>query len=125
MQLPTGGAMIAIGATEAEVAEAIEGKEGELSIAAINGPTAIVVSGTEKAAMEVQAHCEEQGKKTKRLAVSHAFHSPLIEPMLEEFSEVAKSLDLPGAADPDRLQPERRAPDRRAGNRPRLLGRAT
>ena len=45
--------------------------------------------------------------------------------MLEEFAEVAESLDLQRAEDPDRLQPERRAAQRRAGDRPRLLGRAT
>ena len=92
-ELPEGGAMVAIEASEQEVEDAIEGKEQELSIAAVNGPTAIVISGEEQAALEVQAQFEEQGHKTKRLAVSHAFHSPLIEPMLEEFAEVAKSID--------------------------------
>ncbi|HEU0067758.1 MAG TPA: type I polyketide synthase, partial [Nitrospiraceae bacterium] len=91
--LPKGGAMIAIEATEEEVKAAIEGKEAELSIAAVNGPTSIVISGEEKAALEVQASFEEQGKRTKRLTVSHAFHSPLIEPMLADFAEVAKSLE--------------------------------
>ncbi len=92
-ELPKGGAMVAIEATEAEVTEALEGKEAELSIAAINGPTSIVISGQEKQALEVQSHFEAQGKRTKRLTVSHAFHSPLIEPMLEDFAEVAKTLD--------------------------------
>ncbi len=91
-ELPEGGAMIAIEATEQEVTAVIESKEKELSIAAVNGPTAIVISGEEKAAEEVQAHFEAHGKKTKRLSVSHAFHSPLIEPMLGEFAEVAKSI---------------------------------
>ncbi len=92
-ELPKGGAMVAIEATEAEVTEALEGKEAELSIAAINGPTSIVISGQEEQALEVQSHFEAQGKRTKRLTVSHAFHSPLIEPMLEDFAEVAKTLD--------------------------------
>ena len=91
-QLPAGGAMIAIEAPEEEVAEAIAAKEAELSIAAVNGPTSIVISGRREAAEEVQERFEAQGKKTKRLAVSHAFHSPLMEPMLAEFAEVAKSL---------------------------------
>jgi polyene macrolide polyketide synthase len=94
--LPSGGAMVAIEASEEEVAKAIEGKEGELSIAAINSPTSVVVSGQEKPALEVQSHFEEQGRRTKRLTVSHAFHSPLMEPMLAEFAEVAKSLDYQG-----------------------------
>ncbi len=92
-ELPKGGAMVAIEATEAEVTRALEGKEAELSIAAINSPTSIVISGQEKAAEQVQARFEEQGKRTKRLAVSHAFHSPLMEPMLEEFAQVAQSLE--------------------------------
>ena len=92
-ELPTGGAMIAIEATEAEVKEAMQGKEAELSIAAVNGPTAIVISGNQEAAEELGAHFQAQGKKTKRLAVSHAFHSPLMEPMLTEFAQIAESLD--------------------------------
>ena len=90
--LPAGGAMIAIEATEAEVVEAIEGRE-ELSIAAVNGPSSVVISGAEGPALEVQAAFEERGNRSKRLAVSHAFHSPLIEPMLEAFAEVAAELD--------------------------------
>ncbi len=91
-ELPTGGAMAAIEATEAELKEAIAGKEGELSIAAINGPTSVVASGKEEAIEELVASFAEKGRKTKRLEVSHAFHSPLIEPMLGEFAEVAKTL---------------------------------
>ncbi|HEX6688663.1 MAG TPA: acyltransferase domain-containing protein, partial [Solirubrobacterales bacterium] len=90
--LPAGGAMAAIEATEEEVAESIAGKESELSIAAINGPASTVISGSEEAVEAVRAHWDEQGRKTKRLAVSHAFHSPLIESMLEEFAAVAESL---------------------------------
>ena len=90
--LPSGGAMVAIEATEQELSEAIAGKEAELSIAAINGPSAVVISGKEEAAEQIASAFQEQGKKTKRLAVSHAFHSPLMEPMLEDFAEVAQSL---------------------------------
>src|SRR5260221_13038295 len=78
--------------SEEEATESIAGKEAELSIAAINGPTSTVISGTEGAVEEVRSQWEEKGRKTKRLAVSHAFHSPLIEPMLAEFAEVAQSL---------------------------------
>ncbi len=90
--LPTGGAMLAIGAGEAEVAEAIEGQEQELSIAAINSPVSTVISGAEQAISSQEALWSEKGTKTKRLAVSHAFHSPLIEPMTEAFAELAGSL---------------------------------
>jgi malonyl CoA-acyl carrier protein transacylase len=92
--LPEGGAMAAIEATEQEIVESIEGKEDELSIAAINGPTSTVISGTEGAVEAIRTQWEEQGRKTKRLAVSHAFHSPLMEPMLEEFAEVAEGLEF-------------------------------
>ncbi len=92
--LPKGGAMVAIEITEQEAAKYLAGKEKELSLAAVNSPASIVISGTSEAIEEAQAHFEEQGKKTKRLSVSHAFHSPLIEPMLEEFEQVIESLEL-------------------------------
>ncbi len=93
-ELPEGGAMLAIEATEQETLESIEGKEESLSLAAVNGPKACVISGDEKAIANVEAHWQEQDRKTKRLVVSHAFHSPLIEPMLDSFAEVVDSLDL-------------------------------
>jgi malonyl CoA-acyl carrier protein transacylase len=92
--LPQGGAMLALGATEAEATEAIAEQGQELSIAAINSPTSVVLSGTEAQIDAAEAHWGEQGKKTKRLAVSHAFHSPLMEPMLEPFSEVLEGIEL-------------------------------
>ncbi len=92
--LPKGGAMVAIQITEQEAAEYLAGKEKELSIAAVNSPSSTVLSGEGEAIEQAQAHFEEQGKKTKRLAVSHAFHSPLIDPMLEEFEQLVRSLEL-------------------------------
>jgi acyl transferase domain-containing protein/NADPH:quinone reductase-like Zn-dependent oxidoreductase/acyl carrier protein len=92
--LPKGGAMVAIEATEAEAEESISGKEQEIAIAAINSPRSVVLSGTAEAIEVAQAHWSDQGRKTKRLTVSHAFHSPLIEPMLEDFAEVAQTIDF-------------------------------
>ncbi|WP_344328543.1 acyltransferase domain-containing protein, partial [Kitasatospora putterlickiae] len=88
--LPAGGAMVAVQATEAEVAESLAGFEGRLEIAAINAPTALVVSGDADAVDEWLPKVE--GRKTTRLRVSHAFHSPRMEPMLDEFRTVAQKL---------------------------------
>ncbi|WP_434056813.1 SDR family NAD(P)-dependent oxidoreductase [Amycolatopsis ponsaeliensis] len=85
--LPTGGAMVALQATEDEVTPHLT--DG-VSIAAINGPDSVVLSGTEDAVAAVVAQFE--GRKSSKLKVSHAFHSPLMEPMLAEFAEVARTL---------------------------------
>ncbi|EHK83582.1 modular polyketide synthase [Saccharomonospora azurea SZMC 14600] len=75
--LPSGGAMVAIEGTEDEFAPT-----EEWGIAAINGPNSVVISGVESAVLAVAEEFSARGRKTKRLSVSHAFHSPLMEPML-------------------------------------------
>ncbi|RZS32689.1 acyl transferase domain-containing protein [Herbihabitans rhizosphaerae] len=89
--LPEGGAMIAIQGTEDEVLPLLTDR---VSIAAINGPDSVVVSGDSDAAEPIAEHFENLGRKTKRLTVSHAFHSPRMEPMLDEFRAVAESLSF-------------------------------
>ncbi|MER5705841.1 type I polyketide synthase, partial [Micromonospora sp. NPDC002296] len=90
--LPAGGGMLAVAASEAEVLAALEGLADRVGIAAVNGPTAVVVSGAVEALGEVERTWRERGVRTRRLAVSHAFHSPLMEPMLEEFASVVAGL---------------------------------
>ncbi|MCQ8827755.1 type I polyketide synthase [Streptomyces malaysiensis] len=88
-ELPGGGAMIAVQASEDEVAPLLTER---VSIAALNGPTSVVIAGDEDAAVEIAASLEAEGRKTKRLTVSHAFHSPRMDEMLEAFRAVAQGL---------------------------------
>ncbi|MFI2215224.1 SDR family NAD(P)-dependent oxidoreductase, partial [Streptomyces sp. NPDC020141] len=93
--LPTGGVMIAIQASEEEVLPLLTDR---VSIAAINGPRSVVIAGDEDAALAVIAHFAD--RKTKRLTVSHAFHSPHMDGMLEAFRQVVEGLTYQAPAIP-------------------------
>ncbi|MFE2753864.1 SDR family NAD(P)-dependent oxidoreductase, partial [Actinosynnema sp. NPDC059335] len=82
------GAMISLCAGEAEVRESLSGLDGRVGIAAVNGPTATVIAGDADAAERVAATWARRGRGTKRLAVSHAFHSCHMDGVLEEFRAV-------------------------------------
>ena len=90
--LPAGGAMLAVQAPEEAVQPTLEGLEDQLVVAAVNGPTSVVVSGDEPALAEWAAQWDDRGVRTTRLRVSHAFHSPRMDPMLAEFERTARGL---------------------------------
>ncbi|WP_410873438.1 SDR family NAD(P)-dependent oxidoreductase [Nocardia sp. A7] len=112
--LAGGGAMVAVEASEAEVAaSSVVGVE----IAAVNGPRSVVVSGDEVAVLAFAARMAESGSRVKRLAVSHAFHSVRMEPMLAEFEQVLAGVsysdptmpvvsNLTGSVDADLTSPK-------------------
>ncbi|MFI9379844.1 SDR family NAD(P)-dependent oxidoreductase [Kutzneria sp. NPDC052558] len=87
--LPTGGAMLAVAATEDEASVWLAGRE-KISLAAINAPGSVVLSG-DRAALEDVENLLGDRKRTW-LRVSHAFHSPLMDAMLADFEEVARSV---------------------------------
>ncbi|NEO38509.1 MAG: SDR family NAD(P)-dependent oxidoreductase [Moorea sp. SIOASIH] len=91
-QLPSGGEMVSLLASESQVREAIGDYSSQVTIAAINGPESIVISGESEAIATICSKLEAKGVKTKHLQVSHAFHSPLMEPMLAEFEAVAQEV---------------------------------
>ncbi|HEY0452309.1 SDR family NAD(P)-dependent oxidoreductase, partial [Actinophytocola sp.] len=90
--LPAGGVMVAVEAAEGEVSSVLNGHGDRVSVAAVNAPAAVVIAGDEDATLAVAARLAERGHRTKRLRVSHAFHSPRMDAMLADFAEVAAGL---------------------------------
>ncbi|WP_229699016.1 type I polyketide synthase, partial [Wenjunlia tyrosinilytica] len=88
-ELPAGGAMAAVQATEDEVAPLLTDAVG---LAAVNGPDTVVLSGDEDAVLAVAADFAARGRRTRRLAVSHAFHSPRMLPVADRLREVVRAL---------------------------------
>jgi acyl transferase domain-containing protein/NADPH:quinone reductase-like Zn-dependent oxidoreductase/NADP-dependent 3-hydroxy acid dehydrogenase YdfG/acyl carrier protein len=92
--LPETGAMLAIEGTEEEVAATLYGLEDDVALSGINGPRATVVSGRETAVNQLEGLWKGKGRRVTRLRVSHAFHSPLIAPMLDELGAISRSLSF-------------------------------
>jgi acyl transferase domain-containing protein/acyl carrier protein len=86
------GIMASLSAPEHEVIEAVKAFEKSLSIAAVNGPESVVISGEKAAVEKISSGFQERGRRVKLLRVSHAFHSPLMDSILDEFEHVASEI---------------------------------
>ena len=88
--LPATGLMASLLAGEEQVRRVLEPYRDRVAIAAINGPASTVISGERRAVEEILRNLEAEGVKTRVLKVSNSFHSPLVEPVLEEFGQAAR-----------------------------------
>lgn len=91
-ELPPGGAMVSLEASEAELRPLLAQRTDVIEIAAINGPTSTVISGEEDAVLALAQVIEARGRRATRLQVSHAFHSPRMDAMLAGLRSVASRL---------------------------------
>jgi acyl transferase domain-containing protein/aryl carrier-like protein len=91
-EMPADGSMVSVRAAEDDVLPLLEGREHLVGIAAVNGPSSVVISGDREAARDITRALRGLGHKTKRLRVSHAFHSPHMDGALERLTEVARGL---------------------------------
>jgi acyl transferase domain-containing protein len=95
--LPPGGAMIAVD-LDVEQAEALIADEPRCTIAAVNGPRSVAISGAADAVARAHDAIRGQGGRAVNLKVSHAFHSPLMEPIVAEFRRELSGL-TPGPSE--------------------------
>jgi len=91
-EMPEGGAMVSVRASERDVLPLLSGRENLVSLAAVNGPASVVLSGDRDATLELARTLKSQGYKTRRLRVSHAFHSPHMAGAMAQLSAVAATL---------------------------------
>ncbi|MEU9794689.1 type I polyketide synthase, partial [Streptomyces sparsogenes] len=91
-KLPPGGAMTALEATAEEATEALAPYDGQVTIAALNATTSTVISGPADLVTDITTAWKERGRRTRALTVSHAFHSPLMEPVLDDFRRAIAEL---------------------------------
>jgi acyl transferase domain-containing protein/acyl carrier protein/SAM-dependent methyltransferase len=91
-ELPRDGAMFAVFAREQQVAAALDSHRDRVSIAAVNGASHVVLSGEGRAVAAIVASLKAEGVTARELNVSHAFHSPLTDPVLERFRPIAESI---------------------------------
>ncbi|GAB2907366.1 type I polyketide synthase [Streptomyces heilongjiangensis] len=92
-RLPDGGGMLAVAVDEKRAVEALA-DHPDVAVAAVNAPGSVVLSGPAEALTTLRDHFGEQDVRATFLTVSHAFHSPLMEPMLDDFAQVVAALDL-------------------------------
>ena len=93
-ELPAGGAMASFDGTAEEVGALLADRADRLSVAAVNGPSATVVSGDEPDVLDLVARWKGEGRKATRLRTSHAFHSHHLDPMLGAFRAVLAEVTL-------------------------------
>ena len=92
-KLPSGGEMVSVMASESKIRPLLKNYTDQVAMAAINGPASVVISGESEGVRAIATKLKSERIKTKQLQVSHAFHSPLMEPMLSEFEAIANQID--------------------------------
>lgn len=90
--LPGNGAMVAIRADVESIQAEMAAYADRVALAAINGPRSVVISGERQAVLSIESTLAARDVETRQLQVSHAFHSPLMEPMLDDFAQVAAQI---------------------------------
>ncbi len=93
-ELPERGSMLVAFAEPARLASLLSAYQGQVAIAVINGPNNTVLSGNHAALQSIIQRLGTEGIETHAMTVSHAFHSPLMEPMLESFKQIAREIQF-------------------------------